>query len=144
MVIRRDLLQLGLASAAAALSPVSLQAGTGTVASPAAFPPLFRLLHDSRVPHSRLLAAAFGQGLPGPLLQLAPEQALPGDVTRFWAEELYPQWQRAPVALAGCTGQDLLFCFEQLARDYRLRVQWRAEHGNTAPVPLVSWLIAAA
>lgn len=143
MMLRRDFLHLGLGSGAAALLPLPLQADSRT-ASAAGLPPLFRLLHDSRVPHSRVLAAALWQGLPATAARSVPEQALAGDVTRFWADELYPQWQKAPLALAGCTGQDQLFCLEQLARDHRLRVLWRAGHAGASPVALVSWLIAAA
>lgn len=151
MIIRREFLQLGLASGAAALLPLPVGADSvPAAATTMTAAPLFRLLHDSRAPQSLQLAAQLGARLLGDTAQMQQLQvAVQGDITRFWYQDLQPQWQRAPLALAGCTGTDVLFCLEQLARDSRLRVQWRASlpgaiAGSTADLPLVSWLIAAA
>ena len=55
-------------------------------------------------------------------------QAIEGDMTRFWYDDLYHQWERGSVAIAGLTAHGPMFCFEQLARDRGLRVVFRAEH----------------
>lgn len=75
-------------------------------------------------------------------------QALAGDITRFWHNELSGQWRKSPDAIAGVTGEDILFCLEQLARDNHLRVLWRhsvatKQAGEAGGKP-VAWVIARA
>ena len=48
-------------------------------------------------------------------------------MTRFWYDDLYHRWREGPAAIAGLTAHGPLFCFEQLARDLRMRVVLRAE-----------------
>lgn len=75
-------------------------------------------------------------------------QALAGDITRFWRDDLSRVWRESPQALAGVTGASVLFCLEQMARDHQLRVQWRQElgfgQGSEPGEALVAWLIAPA
>ena len=75
-------------------------------------------------------------------------QALAGDITRFWHTDLSRQWQKSPDAIAGVTGEDILFCLEQLARDHRMRVLLRhtleAESDGVSIGALVAWSIARA
>ncbi|HEY7840260.1 MAG TPA: hypothetical protein VIC61_01720, partial [Gammaproteobacteria bacterium] len=66
-----------------------------------------------------------------------PVSAIEGDVTRLWYNDLSLRWRERPQATAGLTEADALFCFEQLARDYRMRVVYREARGE-----LVSWVIA--
>jgi len=68
-----------------------------------------------------------------------PLSGIRGDVTDLWTGDLSRSWRNAPVAAAGLTREDSLFCLEQLARDYRMRVVFRENRGQ-----LVSWVIAPA
>jgi hypothetical protein len=50
------------------------------------------------------------------------------DVTNLWCHTLSLQWKRGPATLAGITLSTSLFCLETLARDYGMRVWFRAIH----------------
>ena len=50
------------------------------------------------------------------------------DVTDLWYHELSVRWREAPAVLAGVTLSTSLFCLEMLARDYGMRVWFRASH----------------
>lgn len=54
-----------------------------------------------------------------------------GDITPVWIR-LVELWRSAPVAIAGLTTHTPLLLLEQSARDYGLRVAFRAEHRPTA------------
>jgi hypothetical protein len=54
------------------------------------------------------------------------------DVTDLWYHKLDRQWRTAPAALAGITLSTSLFCLETFARDYGMRVWFRALHDKTA------------
>ncbi|MEP7312308.1 MAG: hypothetical protein ABI859_06975 [Pseudomonadota bacterium] len=56
------------------------------------------------------------------------QRAIQGDITDLWLADLHPQWQSKPAAIAGLTARPALFCLEQLAWDYRMRVSYHAEH----------------
>lgn len=147
MIFRRDFLQRSLAAGAIALLPAPLQAGTAAAVSGSGLPllrPAF-LVHDQRQAASLALARDLGRHLLG-ATQLPDGllRAVPGDVTRFWSDELQPLWRQQRAAVAGTTAADQLFCLQQLARDHRLRVVWSRRHDGEGSVPLVSWLIAAA
>jgi hypothetical protein len=69
------------------------------------------------------------------------------DITDLWYNVLDRRWKSAPAALAGITLSTSLFCLETFARDYGMRVWFRAlhdkaEHDKTEPGPMVSWIIA--
>ena len=51
-----------------------------------------------------------------------------GDVTDLWFNDLDLRWKAGPVAVAGLTGADSLFCLERLGWDAGLRVVFRGEH----------------
>lgn len=142
MIFRREFLQRGMVAGAGSLLPQALWAGS---APTAAHLSLFRLVHDTRQAASLTqtrrigLQLLGGQQESGTLLR-----AVNGDVTRFWYDELQPVWRQQPVAVAGSTLPDVLFCLEQLARDHQLRVLWREEQTVAVGPPLVSWLIAGA
>jgi hypothetical protein len=54
-----------------------------------------------------------------------------GDVTDFWYHHLDFRWRGKHGALAGVTGDDALFVFENLAWDRRLRVVYRGRHASS-------------
>jgi hypothetical protein len=55
-----------------------------------------------------------------------------GDVTDVWYSRLYPLWKAGGVAVAGLTGNGVLFCLERLAWDHQLRVVYRGSHQRIA------------
>ncbi len=54
--------------------------------------------------------------------------AIERDITGVWFNDLALRWRRSPVAIAGLTAPEALFCLEQLAWDHRMRVVFRATH----------------
>jgi hypothetical protein len=113
---RREIIEVGLAASALSFAGAVLGAPSerrGRVT-------LYRILYDTRFPESVAFAkraAAHGQAV----------HAMRGDVTRFWYDDLYHRWRDGPAAIAGLTAYGALFCLEQLARDQRMRVVFRAE-----------------
>jgi hypothetical protein len=123
MTSRRELLQIGIAAATAWPLASRADPATGTPAA-AARPirlPLYKVVYDVRFAASVAFARRATE------LAVAVH-AIEGDMTRFWYDDLYHRWKREPVAIAGLTAHGPLFCFEQLARDQRMRVVFRAEH----------------
>lgn len=124
MTNRRDFLKLGMATAAITFTapahkfPVCLtRTEELSVISP------YKILFDGRYPDSRAFA--------GELVRrgIAVEELRNnGNVTDFWYHDLYHQWLRKPVAIAGLTSPDSLFCLELLAADRKMHVIYRAEH----------------
>jgi hypothetical protein len=57
--------------------------------------------------------------------------AIGGDITALWASDLRLQWSARGGAVAGMITARTLFCLEQLAKDYWMRLVMRAEHGIT-------------
>jgi hypothetical protein len=126
MTNRRQFLGIGLAASALpfASSPLHAALATDTAAG-ADTVPLYKVLYDVRFPASMTFARrATARGI--------PVQAMAGDMTPFWYDDLYHRWQRSPVAIAGLTAHAALFCLERLAWDQRMRVVFRAEHAATA------------
>jgi hypothetical protein len=83
--------------------------------------PLYKVVYDTRFAAGMEFAQrASSRGL--------AVQAINGDMTRFWYDDLYYRWRRGPAAIAGLTARGALFCLEQLAWDQRMRVVFRAEH----------------
>jgi hypothetical protein len=91
--------------------------------------PLYKVLYDTRF----LASVAFARRAAE---QGAATQAMAGDVTSVWYDDLYHRWTQGPAAIAGLTGRGALFCLERLGWDQRLRVVFRATHtlGVTGPV----------
>jgi len=132
MAQRREFLQGSIAAALCALSP-TLWAASTKLNSPV-FPPLYKVLFDARHAASRRFAAAFTE-------QGVAAYGLPnGDITPFWRDELAALWAHRPAALAGLTDESVLFCLEQLGRQYGMRVQYR----EAQSVGLVAWVLAPA
>jgi hypothetical protein len=126
MTNRREFLQIGIAASALPLaSQAARAAGLDLGAAPVAPIELYRVVYDLRFPESVAFArraAELG----------APTQAIEGDMTRFWYDDLYHRWKQAPVAIAGLTAHGPMFCFERLAWDQQMRVVFRAEHRPSA------------
>lgn len=122
MTNRREFLQIGLA---ASTWPLASRAARAAGVAEAATLPLYKVVYDARFPASVAFArhaATLGASVVG----------IDGDMTRFWYDDLYHRWREGPVAIAGLTAHGPLFCFEQLARDQRMRVVFRAEHRPAA------------
>lgn len=135
---RRDFLKISaafsgwLAGAAQAASPLTLPGATSTVQSGE----LYKVLGDARHPASvAFVAAAEADGLRGHVLSS-------GDISKLWLNELQAVWQSAPVAIAGLTDAAPLFCLEQLAGQYGLRVLQRETVVTEQGTTLLAWLIA--
>ena len=124
MTSRREFLKAGLT--ASALLPVGARADFAVVeGASAATVPLYKVLYDTRFAASVAFArraAARGFAL----------QAISGDMTRFWYDDLYHRWREAPTAIAGLTAHGALFCLERLAWEQRMRVVYRGEHASAA------------
>jgi hypothetical protein len=137
---RRQFLGIGLGASALPLAAPSTFAASIGAAQPDRVAPVYKALYDIRFPASVAFARrAATHGL--------AVQAMEGDVTRFWYDDLYHRWREGPAAIAGLTGHGVLFCLERLAWDQRLRVVFRAEHRPAAggvlhtieaPQPLLS------
>ena len=128
MTYRREFLQIGIAASAL---PLAVQAARAAEplgwlgAGDAPGVPLYKAVYDLRFAVSVAFARrAETQGV--------AVHAFEGDITRFWYDDLYHRWRDGPAAIAGLTGHGALFCLEQLARDQRMRVVFRAEHAPAA------------
>jgi hypothetical protein len=118
MTSRREFLQAGLvASAFPALASAKLAADD--LALPTV--ELYKVLYDTRFPASVAFARrAAARGL--------AVQAIRGDMTSFWYDDLYHRWRQSPAAIAGLTAHGALFCLERLAWEQRMRVVYRGMH----------------
>jgi hypothetical protein len=59
-----------------------------------------------------------------------PAHGIHDDITDLWYHHLDRQWSTAPATVAGITLSTSLFCLETFARDYGMRVWFRAIHKN--------------
>jgi hypothetical protein len=130
MVNRREFLFTGMAAAstlsiATAVEAAASQRATGEFALPS-HAPLYKVIYDERFSDSVTF------GLAARRVGLAA-QAISGDITALWYHDLFPRWQRAPVAIAGLTSHGPIFCLERLAWDVGMRVVFRAEHRSLQP-----------
>jgi hypothetical protein len=73
------------------------------------------------------LAQAFGDE--AIRLGLEPHR-IEDDITDLWYHTLHLQWKHGPATLAGITLSTSLFCLETLARDYGMRVWFKAIHNR--------------
>lgn len=126
MTSRREFLHLG---AAALVVPASARLGLPIVPSywsaqtaPMSF---YKVVFDARFSACRDFAdAAQHLGL--------PIQAIRGDVTDLWFDDLYTCWKKGPAAIAGMTQKGALFCLNLLAADQRMRLMYLGEHARQA------------
>lgn len=138
MTNRREFLQLApLGAATAALVAFAAPLSAMPVVDPTL--PLFKFVYDTRHAASTALAAQLATSLGADHLH-----AMRGDITPFWYHQLQLLWQRQPVAVAGLTEAGPLFCLQQLATQYGLRVMWQQQQRNEDGTALVSWIIAPA
>jgi hypothetical protein len=107
MLGRRDVMQAGAA------------AGLVLASGGIALAPVARVVVDARYADSAQFAAAWS----------APAaRVTDGDVTRLWTADLRPLWRSRPVAIAGLTGRDVLFCLEQLGAAAGMRLAHKLVH----------------
>ncbi len=138
MTNRRQFLQLiPLGTATAALTAFAAPLAAMPVLD--ASQPLFKFVYDSRHRASTQLASGMAVALGADHLH-----AMQGDITPFWYGELQQLWQQQALAVAGLTEAGPLFCLQQLAPQYGLRVVWQQELRNAEGATLVSWIIAPA
>ena len=127
MSSRRHFLQLGIAASALPFTLTNLQRtpqGSAGAAVPANELPgriFYKVIVDDRIPES----LRFGQRMRE---MGSAVHAISGDVTDLWFHDLFAQWTKEPVAIAGLTEHGPLFCLERLAWDHKMRVVYRAEH----------------
>jgi hypothetical protein len=118
MTSRREFLQASLvASAFPGLASTQLATDDLAVRTVE----LYKVLCDTRFPASIAFARrAAARGL--------AVQAMRGDMTSFWYDDLYHRWRQSPAAIAGLTAHGALFCLERLAWEQRMRVVYRGVH----------------
>ncbi len=127
MSSRRHFLQVGITASALPFALTNLQAlprSPAGAAAPANELPgriFYKVIVDDRIPES----LRFGQRMRE---MGSAVHAISGDVTDLWFHDLFAQWTKEPVAIAGLTEHGPLFCLERLAWDHRMRVVYRAEH----------------
>jgi hypothetical protein len=138
---RRQFCVSGAAVAAGIAAGRAIAAATAlTGAPPAASPPLYKVIFDTRFAASRefgMAAASAGR----------MTAAIRGDVTALWSTDLRRQWAAGRVAIAGMTTMPSFFCLQQLAKDHWMRAVVVGEHGpgagaDVSDPKLVSWVIA--
>lgn len=127
MTTRREFLQAGLAASALPIAAGVFTPDKPTTAdssvttdrpAPLAF---YTAVFDERFPDSVAFAAEMRR-------RGIATRGIIGDMTDLWYRELYPQWKKEPVPIAGLTAHGPLFCLERLAWDHRMRVVFRGEH----------------
>jgi hypothetical protein len=113
-----------ISGAAAALACLSA-AGQGA-ALPAASRlsvRLYKFVYDRRYSAALAFGAAAEHAK-----AIAGVVAIDGDITELWSQDLRLQWSAGSGAIAGMATARSLFCLEQLAKDYWMRVAIRVEH----------------
>jgi hypothetical protein len=131
MTSRREFLQIGMVAVtlpltAAAMGATPIRRGYERVDAV----PLYKVLYDTRFPASLAFARRAAE-------RGAVTQAMAGDMTRFWYDDLYHRWAQGPAAIAGLTAHGALFCLERLAWEQRMRVVFRAEHKVATAGPVL-------
>jgi hypothetical protein len=120
MLNRRTFLQAGVTAVPLATgAALTLGANKARAALPAV--PLHTVVFDERFAFANE-ARWMGQRT----------SAIRGDVTKLWYDDLYHAWQNGPVAIAGLTTQDAMFCLEIFGNDAGLRLVLKAEHHISA------------
>jgi hypothetical protein len=130
---RRQLLEFGvLAPFLPALTFAGDLAAGVSPTTARGYPRLYKAIYDRRYAG----ALAFAAEMQNRGVNAEP---IDGDITNVWFNDLALRWRESPVAIAGVTAPEALFCLEQLAWDHRMRVISRQPH---AQQPLVAWVIA--
>lgn len=118
MANRREFIQAAAAAAAAAPAAAGMAHASGAGAAPA---DIGAVVVDRRFEAARLLGAHMAD-------RGRTVLEIEADVTELWTAHVKPLWSGRPVAVAGLTGRQALFCLEQLAWERGLRVVFHAEH----------------
>ncbi len=109
-----------LAAAGVAALPV-MASGRDGVPRPER-PELALAIVDLRLPQSRLVGNELSR-------RGVPVQTFDGDdITALWLDDVQPLWRSSRAAVGGLTARIPLFCLEQLAWSFGLRVIYHAEH----------------
>jgi len=118
MINRRKFLQAGVA----AIPLVSVaSSSSGAFAANAGATPLYKVLYEEQFREGIAFAAMARQ-------LGAQVEAIQGDISDIWYNDLYYCWRKSPVAIAGLTTGGSLFCLDVLARDAGMRVVYHADH----------------
>ena len=119
MLDRRSVMKIGAATVAGAL--VNLPVLGRNVAPARARRAFQRAVFDERFAECRAFAAELhGAGV--------LTSAIRGDVAKLWYDDLRVHLSETRLPVAGLTDRAALFCLEELARDVRMRVIFRADH----------------
>jgi hypothetical protein len=121
VITRREFLEAATAAAVPAIAGAAQRADRSSRAARRGRASSFALV-DERYIESRGAGAQLAGS--GATLLTIPD----GDVTQVWLQHLAPAWKRQPLTVTGLTARPALFCLEQLARDYGLRVVYHGEH----------------
>ena len=119
MVNRRTVLKIGATTLTGALvnAPV-LSRNAPPARTHSAFE---RVVFDDRFGESQAFATELESAG-------AVASAVRGDVAKLWYEDLRVRLSKKRAPVAGLTDRPALFCLEELARDVRMRVIFRADH----------------
>jgi len=120
MTTRREFLQGAAASALPVIAAASSRGGAP--ASAPAGRAVRAVLIDARHAEARGIGARLARS--GVSVQAIPA----GDITNIWLDRIAPVWKHEPIAIAGLTERPALFCLEQLAWSFNLRVAFHGEH----------------
>lgn len=121
MLNRRTFLQAGMTAVPLAAGAALTLGATQAKASGVPAVPLHTVVFDERFADSVAFANEarwMGQRT----------SAISGDVTKLWYDDLYHAWKNGPVAIAGLTTKDAMFCLEILGNDAGLRLLVKGEH----------------
>jgi len=109
MANRREFLQMGIAASALPISTELMLPNTSSTAeniSPSI--PIYKMIFDNRYAVARVFAKDIENAG-------GKTYGIDGDVTGLWYHDLHHRWKKGPVAIAGLTDANALFCLEQLA-----------------------------
>ncbi len=122
MTNRRQFLSMGIA--AAAWPGIMAGAGRFSNLAPAgdlARQPLYKAIYEKAYAPAVDFAAQMRR-------RGVAVHGIEQDITSVWFNDLELQWRRNPVAIAGLTTPEALFCLEQLAWNHRMRVVFQVTH----------------
>ncbi|MEQ1580450.1 MAG: hypothetical protein ABL964_07660 [Steroidobacteraceae bacterium] len=121
MLNRRTFLQAGVTAVPLAAGAAMTLGAKQAKASDVPAIPLYTVVFDDRFADSVAFANEarwMGQRT----------SAIQGDVTKLWYDDLYHAWKQGPVAIAGLTTRDAMFCLEIFGNDAGLRLLVKGEH----------------
>ena len=123
MTSRRQFLGIGITATVwpGLMAAVERSSVTRAPSEEPAHPRLYKAIYDTAyVPAVEFAAQMRRRGV--------AIHGIERDITSVWFNDLALRWRRSPVAIAGLTAPNALFCLEQLAWDHRMRVVFRVTH----------------